>query len=246
MSPLTVSNSKTLSVNQFDDYEKMSKQAAEDILALVAGHPKAVICLATGSTPTHTYELLAKGAKGEEKRFANVHIVKLDEWGGLPIDHPSTCEFYLRKYVLTPLGISQERFLSLRPDAGEPKAECARVQAELDRLGGIDLCVLGLGVNGHLGFNEPAESIQPYVHVAALAPKTQKHPMLEGSEIVPSYGMTLGMANILSAKQIMLLVNGQHKVSQLQRLLSQKVETSFPASFLWLHNNVRLYSNVHI
>lgn len=246
MLPATTRSARAVTIHEFPDYESLSRQAAEDILALIVDNPKASICLATGSTPTRTYEFFAKSAQGKARELENIRFIKLDEWGGLAEEHPSTCEHYLRKHIMQPLQVSPDRFISFKPDAQPPDSECARIQAELDRLSCIDLCVLGLGANGHLGFNEPAESLQPYVHVAQLAAKTQEHPMLDGSAVVPEYGMTLGMANILSAKKIMLLVNGQHKVPQLRRLLMQKVESAFPASFLWLHANVHIYSDVRI
>ena len=108
----------------------------------------------------------------------------------------------------------------------------------LDKEGPIDICVLGLGANGHLALNEPAEQLQPFVHVARLTAESCQHPMLAESAARPSYGLTIGMADILQSRKVLLLVSGVHKREQFQRLLSRQVSTQFPASFLWLHPDV--------
>src|SRR5262249_48201744 len=105
----------------------------------------------------------------------------------------------------------------------------------------IDLCVLGLGVNGHIGMNEPAPSLQPEAHVARLAATSLRHSMLKNSRRAPTYGLTLGMAEILSSREILLLVSGANKRQPLRRLMSRELTTEFPASFLWLHPNWILF-----
>ncbi len=103
--------------------------------------------------------------------------------------------------------------------------------------GPIDLCVLGLGVNGHLALNEPAASLLPTAHVARLSQASLRHPMLANSPKLPAYGLTLGMADILVSRDILLLVSGVNKREPLKRLLRREITTEFPASFLWLHPN---------
>ncbi len=98
----------------------------------------------------------------------------MDEWGGLGAEHPATCEYYLRELLLKPLNIEAHQYISFRPDAIEPEQECERIERQLGAIGPIDLCILGLGANGHLGFNEPAAQMTPSVHVAQLAAMTQK------------------------------------------------------------------------
>ena len=216
------------------DYEAMSRRAAEFVVRTVREEPGLVMCLATGSSPTRTYELLGEAAKREPSLFSRVIVVKLDEWGGLPPEHPGTCETYLRRHVLEPLGIMHDRYIGFRGDAPDAQTERDRFRRAI-RGKHIGLCVLGLGVNGHLGFNEPSDTLQPHAHVATLTPESLAHPMVRETGAVVSYGLTLGMADILQSKQVLLLVNGPHKREPLQRLLSGEITTRFPASLLWLH-----------
>lgn len=228
----------------FKDYESLSQAAAEHMLAKVKSKPDAVICLATGTTPTRCYELLSRLNTEDKQEFNQVSIVKLDEWGGLADSDPSTCEYYLRKHIVVPLQIREEKYISFRGSASDSNRECQRIQDKLSEIGRIDLCVLGLGVNGHLGFNEPADSLLPNVHVAELAEQTQKHSMIHAAPRKPEYGYTLGMADLLQSEEIMILVSGNHKAFQLRRLLSKNIDTRFPASLLWLHHNVTLFSDI--
>jgi galactosamine-6-phosphate isomerase len=225
----------------FPDYESLSRAAADQIHLTVTDNPKAKLCLATGSTPTRTYERLAELAKENGEAFNSVFVIKLDEWIGLAQDDEATCGQYLKRRVIEPLSLTEDRLLAFKSDAPDRARECARVQTELDRIGPIDLCLLGLGANGHLGFNEPGESVEPHVHVATLAEETKQHKMVKSQMTKPSHGYTLGLGDLLHSKRILLLVSGKHKESQLKRLLQPRIETTFPASFLWLHQAVDLY-----
>ena len=224
------------------DYEEMSRRAARAILQRALHKPDLLLCTATGSSPTRTYEIVAESWHDRPDLSGRMRVVKLDEWGGLPPDDPATCEAYLRKHLLNPLDISDDRYLGFRGDAPDPEAECRDVCERLGAWGAIDLCVLGLGVNGHLGFNEPAEALHPHAHVATLSPESLAHPMVRDRQTPVGYGLTLGMADILQSRQVMLLVNGWHKRDVLRRLLDERVVTPrFPASFLWLHPDVTCY-----
>lgn len=116
--------------------------------------------------------------------------------------------------------------------------ECRRIESEIQASGGIDLAILGIGVNGHIGLNEPAEILQSGCHVADLAPTTAGHTMLEGMADRVTRGLTLGMRDILGARRILLLAFGEQKAKPILELLKKRVTARFPASFLWLHPNV--------
>lgn len=225
-------------VEAFPDEEALSRAAAALIVAAVRERPSLLLCAATGASPTRTYARLAEAARDEPGCFDRMRVLKLDEWGGLPMDDPGSCEAYLRAHLVGPLGISEDRYVAFRSDAPDPEAECRRVDAELRRQGPIDLCVLGLGRNGHLALNEPADALVPHAHVAALAPETQQHPMIRHVAQPPAYGFTLGMAGILGARRILVLVSGAHKREPLERMLTPRITTHVPASLLWLHGDV--------
>jgi len=223
------------------DHEQMSRRAAARITAAIRRQPGLLLGVVTGASPTRTYERLAERRAAEPSLFRRLRVVKLDEWLGLPPRHPASCESYLRLKVLGPLGIPRSRYQGFDPrpkDAGE---DCARIARWLGRNGPIDLCVLGLGRNGHLLMNEPAAALTPGPHVARLAASTRRHSMLEGLKTLPRRGLTLGMADILQSRTILLLVSGRQKAAPLRRMLSGRVTTRCPASLLWLHPDVTVY-----
>ena len=224
-----------LRIQVLDSYEAMSRAAAEFICKELKHHPDLLLCVSAGATPTRTYELLAARYGRQPKPFDRLRVLQIDEWGGLPPGDPATCAADLRTKLLEPLGITRSRFTGYRTNAPDPEAECRRIARWLAANGPIDICILGLGTNGHVAMNEPAEVITPCAHVAALAESSRNHGMLKSLARKPHYGLTLGMADILRSRRILLLVNGKRKRPALRRLMKPEVITHFPASFLWLH-----------
>src|SRR5690349_9411137 len=226
---------ESLEVEVAESYEAMSHQAARLILRELDARPDLILCASAGGTPTRTYELLADHVKANPQAFTRMRVLQIDEWGGLDRQDPATCEQDLRIKLVEPLGISKDRYFGFNTAAADPESECARVAEWLARNGPIDVCVLGLGVNGHVAMNEPADCLMPHAHVAKLTPSSLRHPMLQGSKRKPRFGLTLGIADILRSRNVLLLVNGGHKREAVDRLKNSPVTTRFPASFLWLH-----------
>ena len=218
-----------------EDYEAMSSVAARHVTAVLRANPSALLCLATGASPARTYELLAESGHRKPTLFQRVRLLKLDEWGGLAPDDPATCETYLRERLCGPLGIRGDRFSGWHSRPRQPQTECARMAIWLAAHGPIDLSILGLGVNGHLGFNEPAAALQAGPHVARLSRASLRHEMLRNARGQVRYGLTLGMGDLLRSREILLLVSGPRKAEQLCRLFTGQVTPRFPASFLGLH-----------
>ena len=221
------------------DYESLSRHAADWLSERLRERPAALVCLAAGSTPTRTYELLAERGVSEPVLFSRCRLLKLDEWGGLAIDDPATCEHQLRTLLVSPLGLAAQ-YTGFDSQPHDTAAECSRIAGWLERNGPINVCLLGLGANGHVGFNEPSESLEPHAHVAKLSNASLSHVMLHQSQRRPSCGLTLGMADILQSREILLLVSGPSKREPLQHLLSGQITTAFPASLLHLHPRVTL------
>jgi galactosamine-6-phosphate isomerase len=203
-----------------------------------------LLCAAGGSTPLRTYELLAKNPLRQRQTFETLRLVKLDEWGGIAMDDPGTCENQIRSFLLTPLRVAEDRYFGFDSNPADPKAECERIRRRLMTEGPIDFCVLGLGMNGHLAMNEPAPGLKPTALVARLTAVTLAHPMLAQSKSPPTYGLSLGMAEILSSREIVLLVSGTNKREPMRTFLRREITTEFPASFLWLHSNWTLLCDV--
>jgi galactosamine-6-phosphate isomerase len=220
------------------DHDDLSQKAVTLLARALRGQPGLRLGLATGATPTRTYERLGRMRTRRPALFRGVRIVKLDEWLGLPMDHPATCETYLRENVLRPWGVPRSRYHGFHSRPRDPGAECARLARWLARHGPLDLCVLGLGRNGHLLMNEPADVLAAGPHVARLAASTRAHSMVRAMKAPPRRGLTLGLADILRSRAILLLVSGSPKAAPLRRLLRGRVTTLCPASFLWLHPDV--------
>jgi galactosamine-6-phosphate isomerase len=222
---------------RLDSYETLSREAAALILKELEKKKNALLCAATGDSPTGTYKVLKQPFDLQPRLFAGLRVIKLDEWGGVPMDSPFTCERYLQDHLTGPLQISGDRFISFQSNPPDPAEECARIQRELEKAGPIDICILGLGMNGHLALNEPGEFMEDGVHVAILSESSLQHPMIKDMKIKPSYGLTLGLADILQSAFILLLISGAKKKEVTSRLLNRKISTSLPASLLWLHPN---------
>jgi galactosamine-6-phosphate isomerase len=214
------------------DEAAMSRAAAARLGAEIRAKRNSLVCLATGESPRRTYELLVAHAQAEPDLYSQVRWLKLDEWGGLAMDDPASCEYFLRQAILTPLAVSPERYFGWESQPADPAAECRRIAAWLAANGPVDIQILGLGENGHLGFNEPAAQIQSAPHVAELSDSSLSHSMLAQRRGRVAYGLTLGMGNILGAKKILLLVSGKRKARQLHRLVCGKISPQFPASLL--------------
>jgi galactosamine-6-phosphate isomerase len=227
-----------MNVVQCDDYDDLTIRAAALVISEIERKPDLLLCLATGRSTDGLFTALAEKAKGDPGFFRRLRVVKLDEWGNLPADHPASCEHSLRTRLLQPLGVSPDRYLSFAPPPADPGIECGRIRSALERTGPIDLCVLGLGVNGHVGFNEPGSSLTPHCHVATLSETTRRHATARAISPPPTYGLTLGLGEILASRRIVLLVAGEGKREAATRLLSARVTAELPATFLWLHPRV--------
>lgn len=220
-------------------YSLLSAESADFAVEKLRGSNPKLLCAATGNSPTGMYHQVAK--RKDELNIPELHIIKLDEWQGLPMEDPGTCETYLRQHLLGPLEIPAGNYISFNSMAADPKSECRRIKKELDARGPIDLCVLGLGLNGHLALNEPADEIDPTIHLAQLAESSQGHSMISHLDSRLTHGYTLGLADILQSRSILLLVNGLKKKPIFDKLMTGKISTQLPASFLWLHPDVTCF-----
>jgi galactosamine-6-phosphate isomerase len=220
------------------DYETLSRRAEQRVVRALREAPSLLLGVATGASPARAYERLARRRETEPGLFSALRIVGLDEWLDLPAGHAGSCRRFIRERLLRPLGVPAARYQGFRPDTASHEAEAGRMSRWLARHGPLDLCILGLGRNGHLLMNEPAEALRPTAHVARLAASTRRHTMLEGLASPPRRGLTLGMGDILRSRSILLLVSGAAKRKALARALRGRVSPRCPASFLWLHPDV--------
>ncbi|MDP4131353.1 MAG: galactosamine-6-phosphate isomerase [Bacteroidota bacterium] len=226
-----------MKIHVLESYEELSERAAEVLIGELERKKNLLLCAATGNTPGGVYSAFVKEHRQSPGLFSDVNIIKLDEWGGIPMDDPGTCESYLQTQLIKPLHVESSRYISFNSNPEDPQAECKRIGGQLDKFGGIDVCIVGLGMNGHIALNEPADFLEPDIHIARLSATSLTHSMVSEMDKKPGFGLTLGMKAILESRLILMLVNGKKKKEMARSFLSRKVTTQLPASFLWLHPN---------
>lgn len=223
-----------MKVTYLDSYSALSEKAAQLIASDVQQNPALLFCAATGGSPTGMYVEMSK----QKELYSEMRVIKMDEWGIIPLSHPDSCETYLEKHLLGPLEITADRYTTFDTAPDLVETECTRISQFIHANGPLDICILGLGKNGHIAFNEPAETLNPDFHKAKLAESTIAHdPALSaGSE--PAYGLCVGMEGIMQSKKIIFLVTGKGKQEAVKRIMERRIGTDCPASFLWMHPNV--------
>lgn len=224
------------------DYDAMSRRAANIISAEVIRRPDCVLGLATGSTPIGTYKQLAAWNQRGDFSFKEVHSVNLDEYKGLSGDHDQSYRYFMQNHLFDHVDILREN--TNVPDglAQDPAAECARYDRVIDSLGGIDLQLLGIGHNGHIGFNEPCDEVPLGTHLVDLTASTiDANKRFFASEAdVPRQALTMGIRSIMQAKQVLIVANGEGKAEIVRRAFFGPVTPQVPASLLQLHPDVIL------
>lgn len=222
------------------DYQEMSKQAANLIGAQVVVKPDCVLGLATGSTPIGTYKELIRRCEAGELDFSNVTSVNLDEYKGLPRDNDQSYYYFMNENLFDHINIDKAN--TNVPNGMEPDAdkECERYEELIKTLGGVDLQLLGLGHNGHIGFNEPADEFVKETHCVDLQESTieANKRFFESIDDVPRQAYTMGIKTIMSAKKILVIASGADKADIVNRAFFGPVTPQVPASILQMHPDV--------
>lgn len=224
------------------DYKDMSRKAANIISAQVIMKPNCVLGLATGSTPIGTYDQLVEWYNKGDLDFSEVTTVNLDEYKGLPRTNDQSYYYFMHQHLFDRVNIDPER--TNVPNGMEPDAEkeCGRYEEMIRSLGGVDLQLLGLGHNGHIGFNEPGEAFEKETHCVDLTESTieANKRFFASADDVPKQAYTMGIKTIMQAKKILIVVNGENKADIVERAFFGPVTPEVPASILQLHNDVTL------
>ncbi len=227
------------------DYQDMSRIAANIIAAQITLHPRSVLGLATGSTPLGIYQQLVQRHQAGDIDFAQIRSVKLDEYCGLAPDHPNSYHYYMWENLFRHVNVKPENVHIPDGLAEDVAAECARYERLIEGLGGIDLQLLGLGENGHIGFNEPAESFTTVTHQVELDEQTivSNSRLFASVDEVPRSAITMGIKAIMQARKVILVVNGVRKAAILKKALYGPVTPRVPASILQLHPDVTVVAD---
>lgn len=222
------------------DYEDMSCKAAGILSAQIILKPDCVLGLATGSTPIGIYEQLILRYQEGELSFSKVKTVNLDEYKGLAPDHEQSYRYFMDTHLFSHVDIDKKDTYTPDGLAEDEAAECARYEGVIRQMNGVDMQLLGLGHNGHIGFNEPAGAFQKSTHCVALTESTiqANSRLFERIEDVPHHAYTMGIGTIMGAKKILLVVSGQDKAKILREACFGPITPKVPASILQLHPDV--------
>lgn len=222
------------------DYEEMSALAAERLAKVIKEKPNCTLGLATGSTPIGTYKKLVEKYDAGELDFSCVKTFNLDEYYPISPKNENSYRYFMEDNLFGKVNIKPENVSFPNGAAEDAQSECERYEKQIAESDGIDIQILGIGQNGHVGFNEPAEALDMFAHLTTLDESTIKANarFFESEADVPTQAITMGMKDIFSARSIILLANGKGKHKAISALLDDKVSASVPATFIKLHSNV--------
>ncbi|MCL2124993.1 MAG: glucosamine-6-phosphate deaminase [Oscillospiraceae bacterium] len=221
-----------------EHYGEMSRAAADIFAAHLRNKPDSVFGLATGSTPLGLYAELVRRYGAGELDFSKARSFNLDEYFPIDNNHPQSYHYYMHENLFSKVNFASSRLPN--GEAPDPRNECERYDNEIKAAGGIDLQLLGIGNNGHIGFNEPAVSYSMVSYLADLSESTieaNSRFFAEG-DVQPSSALTMGFEAIFSARSILLLISGENKAPIAKRLFDGMLHTDVPACLLMLHPNV--------
>jgi galactosamine-6-phosphate isomerase len=222
----------------YKDYEELSANAADEIINLVKNKPAAVLCLASGDTPRLTCTLAAEKALKQKVDFNRCTFIGLDEWVGVPPHNEGSCHYFFQKHLLMPLQIPAGNIHLFDALSDNLEEQCRMMDGIIAAKGGIDLMIVGIGMNGHIGFNEPGVSFDNYSHFIDLEQITLTVGKKYFKEaVVLSKGITLGFKHLIQTKKVLLMANGIKKAAVIKRTVEGAVGNDFPASIMQTHPN---------
>lgn len=229
-----------MKIKVFENYEKMSEEAAKIVASQVILKPDSVIGLATGSTPLGMYGRLAQLCESGYVDFSEAKTFNLDEYYPIDPKNDQSYRYFMNKNLFDKINIKKENTHVPDGQTDDPAAFGKEYDKAICLAGGVDLQVLGIGRNGHIGFNEPGDVLYAGTHMTDLTADTidANSRFFESADLVPKKAITMGMGTILKAKMILMLISGKNKHSALSQLLDDSIVTSNPATLIKTHENV--------
>ena len=225
-----------------NNYEAMSVKAFEDVVAIMQAASKPLICVASGDSPSGIYKNIVKGVGSNKINIDSWCFLGLDEWVGLNGDDEGSCRYHLNRELFNPLAIPANRICFFDGAASDLEDECKITEAHIKEHNGIEIAILGLGMNGHIGMNEPHTSIQTRSHIINLDPLTVEVGQKYFKKPQPlTKGITLGIDTLMDAKHIVLIVSGSKKAGIVKEVMEGPISEAVPASLLRKHPNCSIY-----
>ncbi|HEV8082594.1 MAG TPA: glucosamine-6-phosphate deaminase [Chitinophagaceae bacterium] len=225
-----------------ETYEEMSREAVNDLLEILQPIKNPLVCTASGDSPKGMYKELVRQVQEKNIDISSWNFLSLDEWAGMNGDDEGSCRFHLNNDLFGPLNVAESKIIFFDGRASDPQAECDRIENYTKEHGGINVAIVGLGMNGHVGMNEPGTFENSRAHVAEIDSTTQTvgQKYFKNEQKI-THGLTLGIASIMEAGNIMLLVSGTKKYSIVQRILEEEINKQLPATYLRKHKNLKVY-----
>ncbi len=228
----------------FPTHADLSQHAAEHLTSLITQKPDALLCVASGDTPIETYQRFAELVGTRSIDVSRCQFVGLDEWVGFGPDDAGSCSYYVFRDLFVPLGLRPDQIHVFNAKAHDLQAECTRIDAVIDRHGGLDLLLVGMGMNGHIALNEPGTPFTNGCHVVELAESTktvgQKY-FAQQTEL--THGITLGLRHLTAAHDVILMVSGAKKAPILRDALTGPVTEQLPASIVQTCPQVHVWAD---
>jgi glucosamine-6-phosphate isomerase len=222
----------------FENYSELSKKTAEQIAGIIISKPDALLCFPAGETSVGTFEHLIKLNKAGRISFSKCRIVGLDEWACLGSMKTENCYHFLKKHLFDHIDYTESNLCFFDGESPDLENECKRTDTFIQKYGPIDMMLLGVGMNGHLGLNEPGTPFDLYSHIINLDETTKKVGKKYFSKNVNlSKGISLGLRYVLEAKTVIVQIAGMKKTEVTRRLIESEITPEFPASVIKLHNN---------
>ncbi len=222
----------------YKDHQGLSDAAANEVIELVKNKPDAVVCMASGETPRLTCKLLVEKAIKEKVDLSRITFIGLDEWVGIPPENDGSCHYFFHTELFKPLHLSSSQVHLFDALSSHLDEECKKADKLILEKGGIDLMIVGIGMNGHIGFNEPGVSFDNYAHVIDLDETTitvgQKY---FKTPVALQKGITLGLKHLQQTKKVLLLANGTKKAEVVKQTVEGEITNKFPASIMQTHAN---------
>ncbi|MFC3418640.1 glucosamine-6-phosphate deaminase [Salinicoccus hispanicus] len=234
-----------MELRRVEDYDAMSMLAARIVFERIVNSERLVLGLATGSTPEAMYDHLAEMLNRDKIDLSHVYTVNLDEYVGLADDHPQSYHQYMDNLFFSKVDIPSDHTFLPNGAAESLEAEVERYELLIEELGGVDLQILGIGRNGHIGFNEPGTSFDSRTHVVNLTETTvnDNARFFDTVEEVPKQAITMGLHTIMNAESILLLVSGDEKEEALECMIDCEVSEELPATILQTHHDVTVIAD---
>lgn len=222
----------------FKNYEELSGYMADFITDSIKNKPNLVLCMASGSTPALTCDLLVQKLEAGKVDYSKLTFLGLDEWVGLPPTNTGSCHYFFHKKIFEPLQLASSQYFLFNALADDLKSECSKMDKVIAEKGGIDIMIVGIGMNGHIGFNEPGTSFTSLSHVAELDEITKSvgQKYFDGP-VELGKGITIGFGHLMNTKKVFLMANGSKKAEVIKKAIEGPVTENFPASILQEHAN---------